>query len=195
MPMRDARRPIGRERPPTDGGRPLASRTLAAEAPRGCPRVHAGGGATVAATLADDLAQREVPMDPGDHRGTLSDRSSGPLHRAGTDIADGEDARHAGLERCRRRPARHGRRGARQDVAVGIDCDSAALQPMRLRVGADEKKEIADLAIVRYPIVPMALADARQAGPSIAANSAQPRPEQDFDLGAVRDAVDQIRGH
>ena len=81
-------------------------------------------------------------MNLGNNGSTFADGGRNTLCRAGSHVADGENAGSAGLEQ--KRAALHRRR---REVATGhhkplVICFDAALEPNRIRIGADEKEEV-----------------------------------------------------
>src|SRR5262249_54247397 len=103
----------------------------------------------------------EEGVDLGDHGRALPDRRAHALHRAGTDVAHGEDPRDPGLH-WERRTSGHARVGPRPDASPLVQRHAAAFEPGRGRIGAGEDEEMTDLALLLGPGSTVAPADALQ---------------------------------
>jgi hypothetical protein len=75
-------------------------------------------------------------MQRRDDLSALADRGGDPLDRRCADIADGEDAAPAGLQRM----AKTAGVGAGQHEALGVQLNAGAGKPIGVRLGADEQE-------------------------------------------------------
>ena len=138
------------------------------------------------------LRMRKEGVDRRDDLGAFADRASDALDRTGPHVADGENAGHRGLEsRPRRVRAVICPAAGRHETRL-VDRNSAALQPIRRRVGADEEEDVADRRLglrAGSPVAPPHFFDAaiRRAGES---NDFRFRHE--FDVRSRRDPVDHM---
>src|SRR6185436_542046 len=87
----------------------------------------------------------EMLVDQSDDRRAFADRAADALHRARTHVADGVHARNSRLER-RRQPAgsNAGASLAGEYEAMRVAPHAAAIEPIRFRIGADEKEHVAN---------------------------------------------------
>src|SRR5450830_60748 len=147
-------------------------------------------------------------VDLGNHGRSLTHGGGHALGRTGAYVADGEHARHA---RFQRGPLRQvvvaGVAGAdagaaflARDVKTGtdktlfIDGHSAAVQPVRIRIGADEQEHAAHGVIVFLARLLVAPAHARQAI-VIAFERDDFCMGMHCDIGGGGDALDQVARH
>jgi len=74
----------------------------------------------------------------GDHLGALADRRGDAFDRGCANVADGEHAAPAGLQRV----LMIARIGTGQHKAFGIERDAGAGKPIGVRLGADEQEQV-----------------------------------------------------
>src|SRR5450432_3233304 len=91
----------------------------------------------------DCIAEKAVQR--GNHLRPLADRAADPLDRAGAHVAHREDAGHGGFELRARTAEIELRLRAGDHEASTVERDAAAIEPAGGGIGADEKKQIADL--------------------------------------------------
>src|SRR5579864_4683542 len=83
----------------------------------------------------------QVGVQRGDHLGALADCRGYALDRGGANVADGEHAAPAGLQRV----LMIARIGTGQHKAFGIERDAGAGKPIGVRLGADEQEQVANV--------------------------------------------------
>src|SRR5471032_1210845 len=147
-------------------------------------------------------------VDLGNHGCSLAHGGRHALGGTGAHVADGEDAGHTGFQRGPfRQVVVAGVAGAdagaaflardvkaRADKTLFIDGHGAAVQPVRVRIGADEQEDAAHRVIVFLARLVVAPAHARQAI-VIAFECDDFRVRVYGDIGRGGDALDQIARH
>ena len=114
------------------------------------------------------LSRRQPGVHQRDHAGALAARRGDPLHRAGADVADGEDAGHRGREVGRRQAVDPALLGTSRPVSTKPRSSRATLgrQPVAVGLGAEQQEEPARLARSASPVVARRGRRATRGGPS-----------------------------
>lgn len=88
------------------------------------------------------MCRSKISMKCGNDLRAFANAGRDALDRSGAHVTDGEDARHARFQRMAVFSGAH----TRHHEALRIELDAGIGQPIGFRVGADEEKEVADIA-------------------------------------------------